>query len=153
MAIELDPNFRTFLSLLEHHGAEYLLIGGYAVNFHGYVRYTGDLDIFVSATETNATRVARALNEFGFAQVTPEMMTTPSSMIRMGVPPTKLEVTNFIDGVDFDECYHERLRSTVAGLEVNVISLAKLRKNKRASGRLKDLADLEQLPESNEESL
>lgn len=153
MAIELDPNFRTFLSLLEHHDAEYILIGGYAVNFHGYVRYTGDLDVFVSASETNAACVARALNDFGFAQVTPEMISTPSSMVRMGVPPTKLEVTNFIDGVDFDECYRERLRSTVAGLEVNVISLSKLRKNKRASGRLKDLADLEQLPESNEESL
>ena len=152
MAIELDPNFRTFLSLLEHHDAEYLLIGGYAVNFHGYVRYTGDLDVFVAATVTNAARVAQALNEFGFAQVTSEMISTPSSMIRMGVPPTKLEVTNFIDGVDFEECYRECLRITVAGLEVNVISLAKLRKNKRASGRLKDLADLEQLPEGNEES-
>jgi hypothetical protein len=148
MAIELDPNFKEFLSLLERHGVEYLLIGGYAVNFHGYVRYTGDMDIYVSGSSENATRVAKALNELGFDEVTPSMFTTPSSMVRMGVPPTKLEVTNFIDGVTFEECYANRLRTTLDGLEVNIMSLMDLRRNKRASGRLKDLADLENLPEA-----
>jgi hypothetical protein len=148
MAIQLDQNFKEFLSLLERHGAEYLLIGGYAVNFHGYVRYTGDMDIYVSASSENAARVAAALNELGFDEVTPEMFTTPSSMVRMGIPPTKLEVTNFIDGVTFEECYANRLRTTLDGLEFNIMSLMDLRRNKRASGRLKDLADLENLPEA-----
>ncbi|NJK43567.1 MAG: hypothetical protein HC933_04225 [Pleurocapsa sp. SU_196_0] len=148
MAIQLDRNFKEFLSLLERHGVEYLLIGGYAVNFHGYVRYTGDMDIYISASSENAARVAMALNELGFDEVTPSMFTTPSSMVRMGVPPTKLEVTNFIDGVTFEECYANRLRTMLDGLEVNIMSLIDLRRNKRASGRLKDLADLENLPEA-----
>lgn len=148
MAVELEPDFKTFLNLLEHHGVEYLLIGGYAVNYYGYVRYTGDMDIFVSNTSENAVRVALALNEFGFSEVTPEMITTPSSMLRMGVPPVKLEVTNFIDGVGFAECWGSRSRVNIDDLVVNIISLEKLRINKRASGRTKDLADLENLPEN-----
>jgi predicted nucleotidyltransferase len=148
MPIQLDQNFKEFLNLLQQHGAEYLLIGGYAVNFHGYVRYTGDMDIYVSMSATNAIRVAAALNELGFDEVTPEMFTKPSSMIRIGIAPTKLEVTNFIDGVTFEECYANRLRVQIDGTGVNVMSLADLRRNKRASGRLKDLADLEKLPES-----
>jgi hypothetical protein len=148
MDLELDTDFKEFLSLLEHHAVEYLLIGGYAVNYYGYHRATGDLDVYVSSTEENAIHVSAALNEFGFSEVTPQMIATPSSMIRMGVPPTKLEVTNFIDGVSFAECYANRLRVKLDGLEINLISLMDLRRNKRASGRLKDLADLEKLPES-----
>jgi predicted nucleotidyltransferase len=147
MAIELDPDFKAFLSLLERHDVEYLLIGGYAVNYYGYVRYTGDIDIFVSSSSENAARVARVMHEFGFTEVTPEMMTIPSSMIRIGIKPTQLEVTNFIDGVSFDDCWASRSRVNIDDLELNVISLEKLRENKRASGRLKDLADLENLPE------
>ena len=148
MPIQLDQNFKEFLNLLQQHGAEYLLIGGYAVNFHGYVRYTGDMDIYVSLSAANAIRVAAALNELGFDEVNPEMFTKPSSMIRIGVAPTKLEVTNFIDGVTFEDCYANRLRVQIDGVDVNVMSLTDLRRNKRASGRLKDLADLEKLPES-----
>jgi predicted nucleotidyltransferase len=147
MAIELDPDFKEFLSLLERHDVEYLLIGGYAVNYYGYVRYTGDIDIFVSSSPENAARVTSVMHEFGFTEVTAEMVTTPSSMLRVGIKPTQLEVTNFIDGVSFDECWVSRSRVKIDDLELNVISLEKLRKNKLASGRTKDLADLENLPE------
>lgn len=147
MVPELDTNFKEFLSLLELHGAEYLLIGGYAVNYHGYHRATDDLDIFVSGSAENAARVANALHEFGFSETTPEMLSRPSSMVRMGIEPVKLKVINFIDGVTFAECYAQRVRVALEGLEINLINLADLRRNKRASGRNKDLADLENLPE------
>ena len=146
--MRLNTDFKEFLNILEQYRVEYLLIGGYAVNVHGYVRATGDMDIFVSMSPENATRVAQALHEFGFQEVTPDMFTTPSSMVRMGVAPVKLEVTNFIDGVTFEECYMNRLRVTVDGIEVNIINLVDLRRNKLASGRKKDLADLENLPEA-----
>jgi predicted nucleotidyltransferase len=147
MDLELDSNFKEFLSLLEHHGAKYLLIGGYAVNYHGYHRSTNDMDIFISASSENAAKVTNALHEFGFVEVTEEMLATPSSMIRMGIEPTKLEVTNFIDGVTFEECFEQRLRVVLDGLTINLISLPDLRRNKQASGRPKDLADLDGLPE------
>ena len=147
MVPELDINFKEFLSLLELHGVEYLLIGGYAVNYYGYHRATNDLDIFVSGSAENAARVANALHEFGFSETTPEMLAIPSSMVRMGIAPVKLEVTNFIDGVTFAECYAQRKRVSLDGIEINLISLTDLRRNKRASGRSKDLARLENLPE------
>ncbi len=147
MVISLDQNFKEFLSLLEFQNVEYLLIGGYAVNWHGYHRATNDMDIFVSASTENAARVTAVLHEFGFLEVNSQMMSTPKSMVRMGVPPTKLEVTNFIDGVTFEECFEKRLRVTFDGITFNLISLPDLRRNKKASGRLKDLADLENLPE------
>jgi hypothetical protein len=152
MAIRLPSDFKEFLALLEQNNVEYLLIGGYAVGLHGYPRATGDMDVFIPINESNAVSLVATLEQFGFPGVAPTLFTTPSSIIRMGVKPMLLEITNFIDGVTFAECFADRVRMNVDGLEVNVISLAKLRKNKRASGRLKDLADLEQLPESNEES-
>jgi hypothetical protein len=151
MAIRLPSDFKEFLALLEQNNVEYLLIGGYAVGLHGYPRATGDMDVFIPINEANAVSLVVTLEQFGFPGAAPSLFTTPSSIIRMGVKPMLLEITNFIDGVTFEECFADRVRILIDGLEVNVISLSKLRKNKRASGRLKDLADLEQLPESNEE--
>lgn len=81
----------------------------------------------------NAARVSKALHELGFVEVTPEMMAIPKSMIRMGIAPTKLEVTNFIDGVTFGECFQQRIRVVLDGLTINLISLPDLRRNKNAS--------------------
>ena len=147
MANKLPPDFKEFLVLLEQNNVDYLLIGGYAVGLYGYPRATFDMDIFIPVDETNANRLVETLEEFGFAGAKVTLFTTPSSIIRMGVKPTQLEITNFIDGVSFEECFEERKRQVIDGLEVNVISLEKLRKNKLASGRSKDLADLENLPE------
>jgi predicted nucleotidyltransferase len=148
MANRLPPDFKEFLVLLEQNNVEYLLIGGYAVGLYGYPRATFDMDIFISTDPINAQRLVQTLEQFGMPGATLELFTTPSSIIRMGIKPTQLEITNFIDGVTFAECFADRVRNLIDGLEVNVISLEKLRKNKLASGRTKDLADLENLPET-----
>lgn len=145
--MRLPNDFKEFIALLERNNAQYLLIGGYAVGIHGYPRATGDMDIFIAFDESNVALVVQSLHEFGFASASEDLLNKPSSMIRMGVPPNKLEITNFIDGVTFDDCFKNRIRVSVDGLELNLIGLADLRRNKRASGRNKDLADLDNLPE------
>ncbi len=149
MALELPTDFSDFLSLLNAHQVEYLLVGGYAVTIHGYVRATGDMDIFVAATPANAERVVAAIREFGFAlpNLTSELVLEPRKILRMGLPPLRIEVMNQIDGVEFDECRSRALDVRLGTLRVPVISLADLRKNKLAAGRHKDLDDLENLPD------
>lgn len=145
--IKLAPDFKEFLKLLNEKNVEYLLIGGYAVASHGHIRATNDIDFWISNKPENAQRVAQVINEFGFGPIDTEVFTNPSQIIRMGVPPMLIEITTFIDGVSFDDCYKERWVDTIDGLPVNIINLKHLRQNKKASGRLKDLADLEHLPE------
>jgi predicted nucleotidyltransferase len=147
MEMRLPNDFKEFIALLEQNKVQYLLIGGYAVGIHGYPRATGDMDIFIAFDEANVALVIQSLHEFGFASASADLLNKPSSMIRMGVPPNKLEITNFIDGVTFDECFKNRVRINIDGLELNLIGLADLRQNKKASGRNKDLADLDNLPE------
>jgi hypothetical protein len=145
--IPLPRDFQDFLRLLNASRVSYLVIGGYAVAYHGYVRYTGDLDIFVELSVSNATRLVSALRDFGFnlPQLKPALFLQKGRIVRLGYEPMRLEILNDIDGVSFEECYRERRRSRVGGLSINFIDLTHLLKNKRASGRQKDLADLEAL--------
>lgn len=124
-----------------------MVIGGYAVAYHGYVRYTGDLDLFVELSPTNAAKLVRALREFGFdlPQLKPALFLRKGRIVRLGCEPMRLEILNEIDGVSFEECYRHRRQSRVANLKVNFIALPQLLKNKRASGRQKDLVDVEAL--------
>jgi len=146
--IRLPADFREFLRLLNSHRVEYLLIGGYAVGFHGYPRPTGDMDIWIALNRQNAARVAKALRAFGFrAEDAPEaLFTEPGKIVRMGVPPLRLEIITTISGVEFDACYARRVEMEIDSVPVSVIGLDDLKANKRASGRHKDLNDLEQLP-------
>ena len=145
--IPLIPDFKEFLRLLNANGIRYLVIGGYAVVFHGYVRHTGDLDIFVELSVENAEKLTRALREFGFdlPRVKPALFLQKGKIIRMGYEPARLEILNEIDGVSFRECYRRRRVAEVDGLKINFIALPQLLKNKRATRRLKDLADVEAL--------
>jgi predicted nucleotidyltransferase len=145
--IPLPRDFKDFLKLLNANGIRYVVVGGYAVAYHGYVRYTGDLDIFVELSRENAERMTRALHEFGFAlpKVKPSLFLKKGKIIRMGYEPMRLEILNEIDGVTFEECYRRRNIARVSGLKINFIALTQLLKNKRASGRQKDLADVEAL--------
>jgi hypothetical protein len=150
MAIpSLPGDFKEFLKLLNSNGVEYLLIGAYAVGIHGYVRATGDLDIWVRRNPANARAVENALRAFGFAtpSLTPELFLAENSVIRMGMPPMRVEILTSISGAEFEPCYAEKLLVKIDELLVPVISLARLRDNKLASGRMKDLADLENLPQ------
>jgi hypothetical protein len=148
MAIpSLPHDFKEFLKLLGSNGVEYLLIGGYAVNVYGYVRTTNDLDIWININPENAASVDRALRQFGFAltALTPDLFLTPNNVVRMGLPPVRIEILTSISGVEFDACYAEKQMVQIGELLVPVISLPRLRENKAASGRAKDLADLENL--------
>jgi hypothetical protein len=134
--------------LLHSHRVKYLLIGGYAVGYHGYPRATNDLDIWIALAPDNAERVVTALRAFGFdlPELSTELFLQDESMVRMGVPPVRIELTTAISGVSFDECYSERIVDTLDGVEVSILDLRHLKLNKKASGRFKDLNDLENLP-------
>lgn len=147
MAISLPSDFQEFLKLLNAQKIKYLVIGGYAVGYHGYPRATKDLDVFVALDPKNAKKLVAALQEFGFdtPDLSPDLF-LQDRIVRMGVPPLRIEVTTQISGVTFEECYKNRVVAVLDGVRVNLIGLAKLKKNKKASGRHKDLDDLEHLP-------
>ena len=144
----LPEDFREFLRLLNKVEAEYLLIGGYAVGYHGYPRTTADMDLWVGVSPENGPKLVYACAHFGMkdAKLTPELFQQNRKVIRMGVPPMRIEIHTGIDGVEFQECFAAREIADLDGVPVNVISLYHLRLNKRASGRHRDLDHLEHLP-------
>lgn len=145
--LQLAEDFKEFLKLLNSKGVEYLLIGGYAVSYYGYPRATADLDVWVGSTAQNSKRIVEALKEFGFDgdALKPSLFRKPDQIVRMGVPPLRLEILTSISGVTFSMCYAKRQNVTMDGTELTLIHLDDLRKNKRASGRPKDLDDLNHL--------
>ena len=150
MDLELPNDFKEFLKLLRARDVKYLLIGAYAVGLHGYVRSTNDIDFWVAMTPDNAERVVGVLKEFGFdvPALSPDLFLKRNQIVRMGVEPVRIEVMTTISGVEFDDCYPKRVETTLDDLPVSVINLRDLRINKEASGRLKDLADLENMPKA-----
>ncbi len=146
--IRLPPDFKEFLKLLNVHQVEYLLIGGYAVGYHGYPRATADMDIWIAMNPANSERIVAVLKGFGFdlPELSPELFLKEWQVIRLGVPPVRIELATTVSGVNFSECYAERVVDVLDGVKVNLISLKHLKINKKASGRYQDLADLENLP-------
>jgi len=136
------------LKLLNSHRVEFLLIGGYAVGLHGYPRGTADLDVWVSMDPENAARLVEALREFGFAtpKLTSELFLEEDKLVRMGVPPLRIDILTSIPGVNFKESFGRRKVIAVGDLQVPVISLQDLKANKRATGRRQDLTDVDHLP-------
>lgn len=145
--IPIPPDFVEFLQLLNEHNIRYLLIGGYAVSYHGYVRATGDIDIWVEPKIENARKMVEVLKAFGFnsSELTETIFTDPKKIVRLGNPPVRIEIMNSISGVEFEECYTEKVEDDWNNTKVDIISLSKLKKNKKESGRFKDLNDLEHL--------
>lgn len=147
--ILLPTDFKEFLQLLNEHQVEYLLIGGYAVGYHGYPRTTGDRGVWVARHEQNARRVVAALEAFGFGEATgasAEVFLKPDQVVRMGNPPLRVELLTGVSGVDFAACFARRIVAVLESVPVNFISLDDLKANKAASGRTKDLNDLKHLP-------
>ena len=146
--IRLPSDFKDFLKLLNANQVEYLLIGGYTVGYHGYPRATGDMDVWVAVNPENADRIVVALKQFGFAvpELSAELFLRQNQIVRMGLPPVRIELTTTISGVEFQECYTVRVVAELDGIKVNLIDLKHLKINKKASGRYKDLNDLENLP-------
>ncbi len=143
----LNRDFREFIALLNSNKVKYLVIGGYAIAFHGHPRYTKDLDIWLELSAENAARVLQALEDFGFGDIDLEKADLLQSgmVVQLGQPPNRIDLINSPDGVDFDECFHSRNEIVIDGLKLFLIDLESLKKNKKASGRLQDLADLEKL--------
>ncbi len=131
--IQLPYDFIEFLKLLNAHGVEYLVVGGHAVAYHGYPRPTGDIDFWVAIKPENAARLVRVFKDFGFnhPNLAPELFLKERQVIRIGVPPVRVEVLTTVSGLTFEECYAR---------------LDHLKANKRAAGRHKDLDDLQNLP-------
>ena len=146
--IALHPDFKDFLRLLTDHEVKYLLVGGYAVGYYGYPRATGDMDLWIEVSEPNAENMARVFREFGMPQetISKDLFLKQDQVIRMGVPPVRIEVITSASGVDFSTCYSRREIVDIEGIPIGLISLQDLRKNKRAAGRYKDLEDMEHLP-------
>ena len=145
--LNLNPDFKEFLQLLNSHAVEYLIIGGYAVAAHGHPRYTKDIDIWVHATEDNAPRLVQALNDFGFSSLglVHTDFLEPDTIVQLGYPPRRIDLLTSPSGVEFEQCFPLRLVADVDGIEVPIIGLEQLMANKRASGRPQDLADIDSL--------
>lgn len=141
----IPRDFLEFLKLLITHEARFLLIGGYAVNAFGYVRNTIDLDIWIAGDQENQKRVVLAIRDFGFPAAADNILEEPDSMLRMGVPPLRIEVMKALSGVEFEDCWPRRVLVEEGDLKIPMISLDDLKRNKGASGRPKDLLDLEEL--------
>ena len=143
----LNQDFKEFAELLSSNRVEYLIVGGYALAAYGHPRYTGDLDFWVGTDITNAKRVLHALKNFGFGAlgIGLDDLTAHNRVIQLGYPPRRIDLLTSIDGVEFAACYARRLMVPMDGLSLCFIALEDFKANKRASGRLKDLADLEAL--------
>jgi predicted nucleotidyltransferase len=148
MDISLPPDFKEFLRLLNENRVEYLLIGDYAVGYHGYPRATQDIDLWIAVNPENAAKMVTVLSEFGFdvPELTPDLFLHKNKILRMGVPPIRIEVATSISGVSFADCHAARVRGEIDGVPVAIIGLDDLKKNKKASGRHRNLDDLEHLP-------
>ncbi len=147
-ALQLPHDFKEFFELLNSANVRYLVVGGYAVGYYGYPRATGDLDIWVARDASNAAAIVSVLQEFGFSPgaVSPETFTSQDKVIQIGVPPVRIDILTGIPGLGFDACFDTRVVDALDGIQVNLISLADLKAGKSASGRSKDLDDLENLP-------
>ena len=143
----LNQDFKEFIQSLNDNGVRYLVVGGYAVALHGYPRYTKDLDIWVDMTSENASKIVKALDRFGFGSlgVNESDFTVPDQMLQLGHPPRRIDLLTSLPGVEFSMCYPARTTVDVEGVSVNFIDLENLKKNKKATGRHQDLADLENL--------
>ncbi|GAA3999750.1 nucleotidyl transferase AbiEii/AbiGii toxin family protein [Hymenobacter fastidiosus] len=146
LANSLDQDYKEFIELLNAHEVRYLVVGGYAVAYHGFVRYTADIDVWVEVAPENAARLVRVMRDFGFGSLYKEAdFLEPGGIIQLGVAPVRIDILNEIDGVRFADCYAACETTTWDGVAINFISLADLRKNKASTGRLKDQLDLKNL--------
>jgi hypothetical protein len=143
----LNPDFLDFITFLDQRSVEYLIVGGYAVGFHGFPRYTGDIDFFVSVSGDNAEKLIRVLDDFGFGGIgiEKEDFLKPFFVIEIGREPRKIQILTGIDGVTFEECRQTAVQSEYLGRTLKFIGLDALLRNKKASGRPKDLIDIQEL--------
>jgi hypothetical protein len=135
--VNLPKDLSEFIALLNSHGVEYLVVGGHAVAFHGYARYTGDLDFFVRRSDANASRLVAVLKKFGFpdAEGLRETLTLPDKIVQLGRPPQRIDLLTSVSGLEFDEAWAACIAADLGGNTVHFPDRASLIANRRASGR------------------
>jgi hypothetical protein len=144
------PDFKELLLAFNAHNVEYLIVGAHALAAHGHVRATKDLDLWVRPEKSNAERILKALSDFGapLSDLTADDLSRKETIFQIGLPPFRIDIISAIDGVEFEEAWPDRLETSFGGVPTNVISRHHLIMNKRTSGRLQDLADVQQLEAS-----
>lgn len=147
--MEVQQDFKDLLALFNEHKIEYMIVGAYALAFHGAPRYTGDIDILVKPDPLNAQRIMAALTKFGFGLVglKAEDFETPGRVIQLGVPPVRVDIVTSMTGVSWEEALSGRVEGKYGDIPVYYIGRQQFISNKQALGRKKDLADLEALGE------
>jgi predicted nucleotidyltransferase len=145
--MELNQDFKEFIELLNNHNVKYMVVGGYAVGYHGHPRYTKDIDLWVLMKSNNASNIIKSVKEFGFESLglEEEDFLNSDNIIQLGFPPNRIVLLTEIAGVEFESCYSNKLTIEFEGVTIPFISLNDLIKNKQSSGRLQDLADAEKL--------
>ena len=143
----LSKDFKEFIELLNVHNVRYLVVGGYAVAFHGYPRYTKDLDVWVELSPENADNLMKTLEAFGFGSLglKKEDFLEDDQIIQLGYPPNRIDILTTLKGIEFEDCYRERIEVEIKGVKIHFINLENLKRNKRSTGRPQDLADAENL--------
>jgi hypothetical protein len=145
---KLHPDWREFIELLNSHQVRYLIVGGFAVAFHGYPRLTEDIDFFLDASHENARRVLRALEDFGFGSLdlSEADFSTADRVVQLGYAPYRIDLITSISGVTFDEAWERRLTADLEGIPTQFVDRESLVRNKLATGRDKDRVDAKELP-------
>ena len=143
----LNKDFREFIQLLNDHDVLYLVVCGYAVAFHGYPRYTKDIDLWIWLDKSNTEKMLQVLEDFGFGSLdlTVDDFLDTEQVIQLGYPPNRIDLLTDLKGINFKECYSSKVEVTIEDTTINFIDLISLKKNKKATGRHQDLADLENL--------
>lgn len=147
----LDKDFEEFVFLLNKHAIDYMIVGGYALAFHGKPRHTGDLDIWIDLSEDNAQKMIDVINDFGMGSLGMEKQDflKKGGITQIGYPPLRIDILNEIDGISFNQAYPNKLIIDIDGLQVNYIGLEDLIINKQVSGRQQDISDVKQLRKLN----
>jgi hypothetical protein len=145
--MNLEDDLREFIELLNALKVRYIVVGAFAVAYYGYPRYTGDIDLFIERSPENARAISDALQQFGFGGLglSSEDFLQEDRVVQLGVAPNRIDLLTFLSGVNFDEAWATRVHGEIAGVQVPIISRELLKRNKAASGRALDLADLEHL--------
>lgn len=147
--MEVQQDFRDLLALFNKHKVDYIIIGAYALGYHGAPRYTGDLDILVKSDAANAESIMRALLEFGFGSL--ELKSSDfeqeGQVIQLGLPPVRIDILTSITGISWEQAQEGSIRGEFGDLKVRYIGRNEFILNKKALGRIKDLADLEAVGE------
>ena len=145
--MEIPNDFKELLELFNKHRVEYLIVGGYALAFHGAPRVTGDIDLYVRPAPENAERILAALNEFGFGSLdlSVDELTKPGMVIQLGAPPVRIDIITRVSGVSWEKADADKVPGRYGDVPVHFISRDDFIANKKATGRLKDAADLEAL--------